>query len=93
MTRAAVVLAVALILAALVHGGIYGMVVAGSGGGGSSGGSHDLTGDPGERGEVKAYLFNRFTGSVAECRTRPEVVCARSLWGRLTRDGVRLDGE
>jgi hypothetical protein len=60
--KAALILASALILAALLHGGIYQIVVAGAGSGGS-GGSHDLEGQAGDT-EFRAYRLNRLTGSI-----------------------------
>lgn len=60
--KAASILASALILAALLNGGIYQIVVAGAGSGGS-GGSQDATGETGDT-EFRAYRLNRLTGSI-----------------------------
>lgn len=64
--RSVIIIGFALILAALIHGGIYQMVIAGSGGGGEG-----ITGD------VRAYRLNRFTGHVDFC---PRNVCAPVTW-------------
>lgn len=69
--RTAIILGVAFVLAAMAHGGLYGMVAAGSGD------------------EVNAYLFNRFTGTVATCGVSAAVakerpghagICAPTVW-------------
>lgn len=62
--RVAAVLVIGLMVAAILHGGIYTVVVAGSGG---SGGSRESAGDPGT---VGAYRINRFTASVVWCAGR-----------------------
>jgi len=53
---AGLVVALGLIVSALVHGGIYTTVVAGSGGGGA-----------GIPGEVRAWRVNEFTGDISVC--------------------------
>ncbi len=67
-TRCAVVLAVGLVLAALAHGGVYAIVIAGSGGGGE-----------GISGDIAAYRVNKFTGEVATCRSD---ACVPVRWPR-----------
>lgn len=66
--RTAVVLVAGLLLAALLNGGVYTIVAAGSGGSGGSGGSHDVSGHTGDTGDIVAYRLNRFTGSITYCR-------------------------
>lgn len=64
--KVALILGAALILAAILNGGIYQIVIAGAGSGGS-GGSHDVSGETGTT-EIVAYRMNRFTGEVALIR-------------------------
>ncbi len=54
--KAAVILASALIVAAVLNGGVYEVVVSGAG----SGGSQDVVGDT----EFRAFRVNRLTGNV-----------------------------
>jgi len=60
--RWATVLAIGIILAAFLHGGIYQVVIAGAG---SGGGGEGISGDYG----FNAYRLNRFTGDMVFCQT------------------------